>query len=503
MKKYFNILLAFVLIMTMGISAKADNNGKLTIENTTNGLSYNIYKILDATWDGNKDKVAYTIDSTSAWFVALDDASSKTDENKPFKIEKIKDTNIYNVYPRSNELVKAWLESVAIPDTTTNDVDFNDTNSGNGADITFEGLSLGFYLITRGEEDIRSSILVKDDTANVIDKNQVPSWVNPTPEGESQAGKNVSNTANGPFNSTSTATIGDTVYFKVNAFIPNYDGDQKVYSYTFNDLLTKEFLYTADSFVLRMKKGNGDFQVINITNNDFNYSVQNDDNDNTALGLTIYMQNEDETLKHPNFGNIEIEITYNAVLTKNATFKNKNQANLSWKYNKDDDEPKTIDDSVTTTYTYGFNLEKVDEEGASLSGAEFKLYDNENNEIPVIYDIEKNYYRKTVRDETAETIKAGTAKIFGLKNGTKYFLDEVVVPDGYNKITGNVEVDFGEPALFDDSGYLNSPIKVVNLTGTQLPSTGGIGTTMFYVIGGSLMMAAAVVYVTRRRAENE
>lgn len=168
-----------------------------------------------------------------------------------------------------------------------------------------------------------------------------------------------------------------------------------------------------------------------------------------------------------------------------------------------------------------YTLDSTNKEVA-LSGAKFVLYRKDGTD--------KKYYAKLaggkidgwVNDKgdatTLETSGEGNISIEGLNVGI-YYLEETEAPVGYNKLTEPIEVKItatttnatgvSETVEYknqNDSTYTpatNAIVKVLNKAGTQLPSTGGIGTTLFYVIGGGLMAVAAVLLVTKKRMNNK
>ena len=114
-------------------------------------------------------------------------------------------------------------------------------------------------------------------------------------------------------------------------------------------------------------------------------------------------------------------------------------------------------------------------------------------------------YRRARTDETGIEIvvKDGKVRLVGFDNGT-YYLEETKVPEGYNKLQGCKEFTIegaNKEAIFEDDGSYSagSGIHVVNMSGTVLPTTGGIGTTIFYIAGGVLVVAAVVLLITKRR----
>ena len=121
-----------------------------------------------------------------------------------------------------------------------------------------------------------------------------------------------------------------------------------------------------------------------------------------------------------------------------------------------------------------------------------------------------NYRVAKAGDEGATStiaVKGGKVNIYGLA-GKEYTLTETKAPDGYNKLEESVTVDLTSGSLIKanitEAGvYENGGKAIANHAGTVLPSTGGMGTTLFYVIGGGLMVAAVVLLVTKKRMGNK
>ena len=191
-------------------------------------------------------------------------------------------------------------------------------------------------------------------------------------------------------------------------------------------------------------------------------------------------------------------------------------------------QTKSLDalEEETTTYVWKLNVHKYALDSTNhevaLSGAKFVLYRKNSVSQEEYATINNNnkitgWVTDKGRATTLETSGAGDILIEGLNVGT-YYLEETEAPAGYNKLTEPIEVKItatpdatgvSETVEYrnqNDSTYTpatNAIVKVLNKAGTQLPSTGGIGTTLFYVIGGGLMAVAAVLLVTKKRMNNK
>lgn len=126
-----------------------------------------------------------------------------------------------------------------------------------------------------------------------------------------------------------------------------------------------------------------------------------------------------------------------------------------------------------------------------LTGATFKLYDAETggNEIKVV-KVEDGVYRVAEDGEEGVEIEAGSVTVKGLAADATYYLEETKAPEGYNILTKRQAVTI----KVDNS----AEAKVVNNAGTELPSTGSYGTTIFYVLG-TVLVAGVLIYVVASR----
>ena len=192
-------------------------------------------------------------------------------------------------------------------------------------------------------------------------------------------------------------------------------------------------------------------------------------------------------------------------------------------------ERQTVFEAARHQYTYDFYIVKIDTDVNLLPGAEFTLSAG-GNAIEFIKS--GNNYRVAKSGETGAnpTLTSSDEKlhITGLDAGT-YTLTETKAPSGYNmarepitiiiKGVTNVAADAGKQGnIYSDAdctlqwktseykeggNVLNNTIEVINRTGSELPSTGGIGTTIFYIVGGILIIGAAVILIARRKSRKE
>ena len=214
----------------------------------------------------------------------------------------------------------------------------------------------------------------------------------------------------------------------------------------------------------------------------------------------------------------EVTVTYKATLDENAVLGstgNPNTADLEYSNNpnntgdgttKPNDTGKTPEDK-NIVFTYKVTVNKVKENQQPLEGAEFELFKKTNDE---------NWKSKGKLAGTGVAKKVFEWK--GLDDGD-YKIVETKTPSGYNTIdpieftiTAEHEDKADDPKLTSLSGGKLSTgdvttgaisATIVNKSGSTLPETGGIGTTVFYVIGGMLMAAAAVLLITKKRMNNK
>ncbi|WP_418520505.1 SpaA isopeptide-forming pilin-related protein [Holdemanella porci] len=202
-------------------------------------------------------------------------------------------------------------------------------------------------------------------------------------------------------------------------------------------------------------------------------------------------------------------VTYNAILNDQATIGSSGNVN---KTILDYGESNKTTPSTTTTYTFGIPVFKyTGTEKTGLADAKFKLYTDaqckDENEVKVKVKTNGTDYIVGDTDTNNNVMTSGTTvfNINGLKAGT-YYLKEIEAPKGYNKLANAIEIEIENGNIkVNKNGTLTSAtqVDVENKTGTVLPSTGGAGTTMIYLIGGALVLGSGVVLATKRRVKGK
>lgn len=390
-------------------------------------------------------------------------------------------------------------------------------------------LSAGYYLIKNksvndGSEAYTDFILRVVKNVEITPKGQKPTLE-----------KQIKHNESGEWGVVGDNQIGDTVEFRTITTVPITTG------YT-------EYVYAiCDEMSVGLTS--------NVTN-DSGITIKIDDNDNKELERSYYTVTVDpenanrfsvkvDILKAIKDGEIEegnrLYTYYTGVLNKDATVydegNQKNTAFLLYSNNPHDNKSsgKTPYETVYD-WTFKMNVQKVD--GANpdnkLADAKFVLSKSgtvelgtidENgtpagtgNLIKLVYNPADSTYRvATASDEnTTYVMTAGDITIKGLDDAEDYYLYETKAPAGYNRLTEPVKfrinatynsVDNSCTAVSTKVGDAEArsglKVSVENNAGTILPSTGGMGTTVFYVVGGGLMAVAVVLLVTKKRMENK
>jgi fimbrial isopeptide formation D2 family protein/LPXTG-motif cell wall-anchored protein len=465
-KKLFAALLAAALVLAMAVPAFAETNatkGSITIDGTVSGETYTIYRMfkLDS-YNAESKTYSYTVES--AWenffktgagrnYITLDGQNHPTwtaaDENDSTTVAAF---------------AKAALDWAKVKGIT------GTAETATGDTVNFSGLDLGYYLVDSSLGAL-CGLNTTNPNATIKEKNEKPEI------------KKEVQTSTGDWGDKNNAKIGDTVEYKVEITVA--DGAQ---TYTVTDTMSTGLTFNSGSLKVA---ANGTTPAAS------DYTLTPTENGFTLELHESYVSNLTK-------GTI-IMVTYNATLNKNAVIDgdgNTNEVKLGY-----GNHQNTVPSKVTTK-SYQFDLVKVDgTTNKLLDGAEFELADGETK-LSFVKDANGNYRVATTGEKgttTTITVKNGKVNIYGLA-GKTYTLTETKAPDGYNKLvtpeTVNLTDGSKASATIESETYVDGGVVVKNNAGTVLPSTGGMGTTLFYVIGG-LMVAAVVLLVTKKRMEHK
>jgi len=540
--KLFKKMITFVLVAIMTVAMGATSvfaqspdtvpttgTGTITVNNAAKGETYKVHKLFDATVDedGNIAYTATHIPEGLGDFFEL-----KNGYVYPTDAIAEKDTAGKITGTKMTDDLKEALEGWA-----------NDTNKtaeavSDGSELVFQGLPYGYYVMTtthksdaaEGEEAKAAiSVTSTKPNAEINDKN-----IN-VPSAKKEADKE-------------SYSVGDTVTYTATFDAPNYmakaggkDGEsEQVVSYTIKDTLP-DFLSDVAITSVKVKQPGVDVDatVAGITAFDENGEIEIPWVNETPVPT----ENHKYTSTYK--AGSQIIVTYTATLTSAANVGAANENTVSIMPNVDrgnGKEPYQTTDEWNDTAsitTHAAKLIKVDgsDKTTPLKGAKFKfkglILSGENGMYTVVsYDPDGAADSGTEVEVAAD----GTLTIGGIDTGITLIGTETEAPKGYNKMTGTFEVPtiqmatkttttWGSKTIYYDaegnvveeqveggsskevSEYASisdipdsAVVKVENNKGTELPSTGGIGTTIFYVLGGLLAVGAGIVLVARRKA---
>ena len=336
------------------------------------------------------------------------------------------------------------------------------------------------------------------------------------------------------YNDVADYNINEDVPFSFTTTVPMMEGfgDEDAYKMVFHDTMSEGLTFNADSVTVTIGSKT---LVVDV---DFTVETENLSGDETFT-VTIPALNQIDGIE---FGDT-IRVEFTGKLNENAVIGldgNTNTVVLEYSNNPYEDTTKKTPEDKVVVFTFGTDVNKTNAAGEMLAGAKFKLYTEKNADGTVNVDSEIKLTAEengvyVVADKAAEGVEIVSdginhIVIKGLDSGT-YYLDETAAPEGYNKLSAPIEITIiatyiadrqnweapftAEDALTKLQGsFAGEEIReldataglidgtVVNKTGSLLPETGGIGTTIFY-IAGTLLMAGAVFFITAKGRKKE
>ena len=490
-KRVLALLAALALVLAMAVPAFADKANLYTISVPAgSNHTYQVYQIFtgDYSSDGKLSNIKWGQNSNSRG----DGVSigEKVDENVLNQLAA--------VAGKSDEDKLAVIEQYA-------------NLSENGMDTVSASKSIkvaaGYYLFKDTTTGISGNTYIAEVVGNVLIKaknSHVPGF-----EKKLKDKNDTTDNDFGGWQDVADHDIGDKIPFKLEGTVPaDYDAEYTSYYFAFHDEEEAGLTFNKDSVEV----------YVDDTKITAGFEVETSPTDRCSFEVVF---SDLKAIKDVHAGS-KIRVEYTATLNENAVIGgngNLNKAQLEYSNNPRDtsSKDKTVWDNVVV-FTYQVVVNKYANsvgENNKLKGAEFTLT--------------KKLKDGTTKDITVAKSQDGVRFTFkGLDDG-EYTLTEIVTPEGYNTIdpitftvtathgtewdgkgvrgdlitafTGNAAP--GEITFTPDKGTGALTTNVINKSGTTLPSTGGMGTTVFYVVGGGLMAVAVVLLVTKKRMENK
>ena len=479
-KKIAAIMFAFMMVVSMSCNVKADEGttpettGTLTINYVKENQTYKLYKILDLESFSGQN---YSYKVAEGWEKFFSTGEGKKyiniNENNYAEWNATKDDATYRVFAQKALEYANNTETITPVKTYT-------TSKGQTT-ITETGLALGYYLLDSSVGTL-CSLSSLQPNVTIDEKNDIPSVQKSFADGETK----------------NNANIGDIITF--NTVVNVKKGAQ---SYVLHDKMSA-------GLKLNQKLNADNDKPVLITKDNHEKLIYGTDYTftETTDGFTIDFS--EAFLKRFEDKEYALIVMYSATLTEEAVIGGTGNTNETYlKYGVSSES----NHSTTTTYTFGIPVLKyTGDVSKPLAGAKFKLYTNSNcNEESTALKFNLNNNNKYRYDSTnGKTVltsleTTGRIDIEGLEAGT-YYLKEIEAPKGYNLLKNPVTIKIdSEGKIFVNNSTTENTgdVKVENKTGTVLPSTGGAGTTMIYLIGGALVLGSGVVLATKRRVKNK
>lgn len=537
MKKFASILLALVMAMALTVPAfavegDATTTKTITINNATSGHTYEAYQIFAGTVSNDEGKLSDVVwgsNLTTAGQAALISAFELTPETEARVVAEYMAEHYGEQKDHSAaELADVIANVLKNPANVTGTVATSDYNS-EAKNYTLEVTS-GYYLI---KDRAGSPAEGADDTATdfmlqIVGNVSIAPKASGTPTPDKNVkDKNDSNVENDLTNNTwgdsADHDVGDIIEYQLIAKLPDGYTDYKHYKLEFVDKASAGLTINKESvkaYIVESEDSTGTASTTGSPITPDNIDLTNDSHD---LTVTFNDLKTDNRVVAGSY----IVVEYTATLNDNAVFKNDNTMHLVFSNDPNWDDvgtPPTGESEEVTVVVFTYNpvVSKIDKDGNALKGAMFTLSKLVGEEwVPVAGKVD---------------FAVGTTTKFefkGVDDGI-YKLVETTVPDGYNKVAdiyfevvaehntadskpvvyegtyneetgkferGNQTESFSFSITEDNLGEIQT--DVVNSTGAEMPETGGIGTTIFYTLGGLMVVAAGVLLVTKRRMQSK
>lgn len=511
MKRILAIVCTFVMIISMATGVNAVENtsttsatqpkGSITLENAVVGDEYKVYKILTLE-SYVKDKAYSYKRNGDGWDKFINSTQGtqffESNENGYVKLKSTadNDTAARKIAIYAIGFAQANRDTV----TPTKTVRAEATSKTETTKVVFNDLELGYYVV-ESTSGTACAITTTDPDATIKDKHDNPSVNKIIEHGGVVKGNQKMNSVN----------LGETVYFETTINVKPGAKNYVLHD-TMDSNLENFFVYEVCCNLPNSKNQNTSLattgaeneKMVNVRPGAFNSEKPTDgctfELSFTNLFYTTYRQQIDR-------GDLtKIYVKYYATVGNKAPINTamKNTTYLTYGENN-----LETDKSETETYTYGIPVYKYTGTDTGLADAKFILstVENPTDKDAIKFTPNGNIYRytnqtnadgnTTLVSPTGEHL--GHFEIQGLEAGT-YYLKETEAPKGYNKIQKSIKIEILEDGSIKvDNNAITGDVRVQNNTGSILPSTGGMGTTLIYVVGSILVLASGIVLFSKRK----
>ena len=537
-KRFLAILMTLTMILSMTIamgtvSFAADYS--ITVKNENDAMSivgktYTAYKLFDVTYDTSKENYAYSIKTDNPFYST---AAAKAVLDTYFDFTDTSDATIKTVTVKAAKIAPS-TKTLSDADTRAlaDALQPYATEPGAGSvtatseRATINLTEAGYYIVTgtvkptdpaNSDKEVVSAVILDntDPSADVSPKASVPT-LNKKITAVNEGGRVLDDKGK-----AAVAKVGAKVSYELDSVAPDLTGYTD-YTFTFGDKITNGLDYVANSFKLKVGSGSATAvtPVIAADEKSFTYTIPFN------------------TLKTYTKGD-SIVLTYDCTVNNSALitdFEN-NTADLTYSNNPYSNTTNKTPEKKTYVIDLNLDVDKIDGKDTTkkLDGAEFKLYKQDASGTKTYYKWDSNKVTWTT-EANADIFKTDDSgkleqQVRGLDVGT-YYLLETDAPDGYNRLKDPITVVIaaeesqeedkvtysatygGKDATMTDgqvdltaaSQSEKQPVAtgvIENNSGVELPSTGGIGTVIFYVIGSLLVIGCGIVLISRRRMQDK
>lgn len=473
-KKIAAIMFAFMMVISMSCNVKADEgfygdgDGTITITNAQVDKTYTIYEMLQLE-SFNGGNYSYKVaDGWEDFFSTGEGANYMQKDGNGYMTYKTGMDTPENLREFAQNALAYAQGGHGIHSTSQQAT----TNT-----VTFRSLKLGYYLVDSSAGAL-CGLTTTNKNASIEEKNGVP-----TVE-KTILGTNKNDTEN-------YANIGEVV--KYQTIITAQKGAQ---TYVLHDTMDKGLTFNNDVKV----KVSGDTNFLTSTD----YTVVTNPEDKCTFDIRF-----SDTFLKTIRAETKIEVTYSATLNADAVIHDNNNNTTHLTYGNNNE----TNTSQTHTVTYEIKVLKyTNTKENPLANAKFSLFNQETGGTvyKLVQKTDTTNYRLAMTGEDGiteiTTNDTGKFSIQGLKPGV-YWLEETAAPKGYNKLAKRIKVQITESGNYVINDKTTtvpvSQVDVENKSGSLLPSTGGMGTTMIYLVGAVLVLGSGIVLASKRRANSK